>query len=394
MAENIFLLIRDYFKKTDKLLWTLIFTASLTGCCLIASQQRFDTVDFLKTQVIAVIIGIMCAFVISLTDYSTIAKFWYVTGSVGLLLTILVFFIGIQINGTDDTGWIRLPWGITFQPSELTKICFILTFSKHLAYLSEKDKLHSFWGVLTLLIHAAVPVVLIHFQGDDGAALVFALMFVIMTFAAGVQIRYFIIALAGIAVSLPFVWTSVLNSEQKNRLTALFTSDESMFRTYGWQQYQGKISIASGGIFGKGLFNGPRVAMDIVPYQENDFIFTVAGEELGFAGCVLIVILELVIALMCFRIGMRAREKEGMLICIGVGSLVMFQSALNIGVTTGLMPNTGITLPFVSYGVTSLVTFCMEIGIVLNVGLQPKRPPAVPDTGQAAFRFRNSTYIK
>ena len=155
-------------------------------------------------------------------------------------------------------------------------------------------------------------------------------------------------------------------------------------------------AIGSGQLYGKGLNNNAVNSVkngNFIAEPQTDFIYAVAGEELGFAGCVLIIILELFIALMCFRIGLRAREKEGMLICIGVGSLVMFQSSLNIGVTTGLMPNTGITLPFVSYGVTSLVTFCMEIGIVLNVGLQPKRPPAVPETGQAAFRFRNGTYI-
>ena len=372
MAENIFLLIRDYFKKTDKLLWTLIFTASLTGCCLIASQQRFDTVDFLKTQVIAVIIGIMCAFVISLIDYSTIAKFWYVTGSVGLLLTILVFFIGIQINGTDDTGWIRLPWGITFQPSELTKICFILTFSKHLAYLSEKDKLHSFWGVLTLLIHAAVPVVLIHFQGDDGAALVFALMFVIMTFAAGVQIRYFIIAIIATATALPFVWTAVLNSEQKNRLTALFTSDDSMFRTYGWQQYQGKVSIASGGIFGKGLFNGSRVARDIVPYQENDFIFTVAGEELGFIGCAAILILFFIILFRLLKNSALCRDALGKNICIGFFALIGVHVLINLGMVLGILPVIGITLPFFSSGGTSAVCSYLGVGLVQSVYMHPK----------------------
>jgi len=350
----------------------LIFTASLTGCCLIASQQRFDTVDFLKTQVIAVIIGIMCAFVISLIDYSTIAKFWYVTGSVGLLLTILVFFIGIQINGTDDTGWIRLPWGITFQPSELTKICFILTFSKHLAYLSEKDKLHSFWGVLTLLIHAAVPVVLIHFQGDDGAALVFALMFVIMTFAAGVQIRYFIIAIIATATALPFVWTAVLNSEQKNRLTALFTSDDSMFRTYGWQQYQGKVSIASGGIFGKGLFNGSRVARDIVPYQENDFIFTVAGEELGFIGCAAILILFFIILFRLLKNSALCRDALGKNICIGFFALIGVHVLINLGMVLGILPVIGITLPFFSSGGTSAVCSYLGVGLVQSVYMHPK----------------------
>jgi rod shape determining protein RodA len=115
-------------------------------------------------------------------------------------------------------------------------------------------------------------------------------------------------------------------------------------------------------------------------------MFAVAGEELGFAGCLAIVALELIIAVLCVRIGLKAREKSGMLICMGVGSLILFQSSLNIGVTTGLMPNTGITLPFVSYGVTSLVTFCMQIGLVLNVGLQPRRERAETDPSKHRFR--------
>ena len=372
MAEDIFFFIKEYFRKTDKLLWILVLIASMTGCFLIASQQRFDTVDFLKTQIIAVIIGVVCAFAVSLIDYETIAKFWYVIGGIGLLLTILVFFIGIQINGTDDTGWIRLPWGMTFQPSELTKICFILTFSKHLAYLSEKDNLHSFWGVLTLLVHSAVPVVMIHLQGDDGAALVFSLMFIVMTFAAGVQIRYFIIALAGIAVSLPFVWTSVLNSEQKNRLTALFTSDESMFRTYGWQQYQGKISIASGGIFGKGLFNGPRVARDIVPYQENDFIFTVAGEELGFIGCCAILILFFMILFRLLKNSALSEDALGKNICTGFFALIGVHVLINLGMVLGILPVVGITLPFFSSGGTSAVCSYLGVGLVQSVYMHPK----------------------
>ena len=372
MAEDIFLLIRDYFKKTDKLLWILTLIASLTGCCLIASQQRFDTVDFLKTQIIAVILGVFCALIISVADYSIIAGFWYITGAVGLVLTILVFFIGIQINGTDDTGWIRLPWGTTFQPSEITKICFILTLSKHLAYLSEKDKLHSFWGVLTLLIHGAVPVVMIHFQGDDGAALVFALMFMIMTFAAGVQIRYFIIALVSVAAALPFIWTAVLNIEQKNRLTALWTSDDSMFRTYGWQQYQGKVSIASGGIFGKGLFNGPRVARDIVPYQENDFIFTVAGEELGFIGCAAILVLFLIMLLRLLRNSAFSEDFLGKNIYMGFFALIGVHVLVNIGMVLGILPVIGITLPFFSSGGSSAVCLYLGVGLVQSVYMHPK----------------------
>ena len=371
MRENILEPIGEYFRKTDKLFWLLILAISLIGCMLIASQQRLGSVDFLKTQVIAVSVGVICAIGISVIDYNQIGKFWYIIGGAGILLMVSVFFIGIRINGTDDTGWIRLPFGMTFQPSEFVKICFIVTFSKHLAYLAEKNRLHSFLGVLTLLLHGAIPVVLIHFQGDDGAALVFALMFLVMTFAAGVQIRYFILACIAAAGAVPLMWTTIMNTEQKNRLTALFSSDETMFRTYGWQQYQGKVSIASGGLFGKGLFNGPRVARDIVPYQENDFIFTVAGEELGFIGCTVILTL---FAWMLFRLlknSARSGNALGKNICIGFFALTGVQILINLGMVLGILPVVGITLPFLSSGGSSVMCLYMGAGLVQSVYMHP-----------------------
>ncbi len=377
---------RTYFRQTDKWLWLLVLTASVIGCCLIASQQRRDSVDFLKTQIIAVALGFAAAAVISLVDYNRIARYWYLIGGAALLLTIAVFFIGIQVSGTDDTGWIHLPWGGTFQPSELTKVCFILTFSKHLAILSEKDQLHRFWGVMTLMLHAAVPIVLIHLQGDDGAVLIFALMFLVMTFAAGVQIRYFVLLIAAGGCILPFVWTSVLNSEQKNRLAALFSTDDTIAQTYGWQQYQGKISVASGGIFGKGLFQGPRVASEMVPYQENDFIFTVAGEELGLVGCAVIVLL---FAAMLFRLlkdASRAGNALGKNLCIGFFSLIAVQVMVNLGMVLGILPVVGITLPFFSSGGTSAVCLYLGVGLVQSVVMHPDGEPYVP------VRIRNRAF--
>ncbi len=372
MVYYIFERIGWYFRKTDNIFWILTLIASVIGCCLIASQQRQDSVDFLKTQMIAIGIGYVAAVLISLVDYRSIGKIWYIIGSIALLLTVSVFFIGMRVSGTDDTGWIRLPWGITFQPSELTKICFILTFSKHLAYLSEKDRLRSFLGVLTLLFHAMIPVILIHLQGDDGAALVFALMFLIMTFAAGVQLRYFLLLLIGIACAVPLLWTSVLNEDQKNRLAVLFSSDDSMFQTYGWQQYQGKVSIASGGIFGKGLFNGPRVAMEMVPYQENDFIFTVAGEELGFVGCSAILLLFLLMLFRLLKNSARAGNVFGKNICIGFFALISVQVLINLGMVLGILPVVGITLPFFSSGGSSAVCLYLGVGLVQSVYMHPK----------------------
>ncbi len=376
--KSIFSAVADYFKRTDKVFWLLTVIATFYGCLLIASQQRDGDVDFLKTQIIAVCLGYIAAVIISLIDYNYIAKLsWFIAGF-ALLLTFAVFFIGIQVSGTDDVGWIRLPGGITFQPSELTKICFIITFSKHISYLTEKDRLKTFAGVLTLVLHALIPIALIHLQGDDGAALVFAVMFIVMCFASGVQIRYFIVLLAAVVCAVPLIWTKMINDDQKNRLMILFGSDDAAFRTYGWQQYQGKVSIASGGVFGKGLFNGPRVENDVVPYQENDFIFTVAGEELGFIGCAAIILLFLLIMLRLLKISSQACNSLGKSICIGFFSLLGIQVLVNLGMVLGILPVVGITLPFFSSGGSSVACLYLGVGLVQSVHMHPTDPEDKP----------------
>ncbi len=367
MVKTLFTYIGDYFKRTDKFFWILTLLASFYGFCLIASQQRADSVNFLRTQIMAVCIGYLAAVIISVIDYNFIAKLWWLAAGISLLLTIAVFFVGIQVSGTDDVGWLRLPGGMTFQPSELTKICFIVTFSKHIAYLVEKEKLRTFVGVITLVLHAMIPIGLIHLQGDDGAALVFGFMFLIMCFAAGVQWRYFIALFVTVLCAVPFLWTTVLNDDQKNRMMVLFGVDDTTFQTYGWQQYQGKVSIASGGIFGKGLFNGPRVEKEMVPYQENDFIFTVAGEELGLIGCIAILLIFTLMLIRILRNSARATNQLGKSICVGFFALIAIQVMVNLGMVLGVLPVVGITLPFFSSGGSSVACLYLGVGLVQSV---------------------------
>lgn len=367
IIQGFFGSIRGYFKQTDILFWLMTVTASFYGLALIWSQQRSGDVNFIKTQIMAVILGYIAAVIISAIDYNAIAKFWWLISVIGIALTIAVFFIGIQVSGTDDTGWIRLPGGITFQPSELTKIFFILTFSKHLSYLIEINKLKTFLAVLTLVAHAAVPILLIHLQGDDGAALIFAFMFVIMSFMAGVQLRYFIMLGGAVLAAVPLIWTKFLNDDQKNRLLVLFSNDDSMIQNFGWQQYQGKVSIASGGFFGKGYYNGPRVESNMVPYQENDFIFTVAGEELGFLGCAAIIILIFIMCIKILHTSHLSYNPLGRLICVGFFSLVAVQSIINLGMVLGIFPVVGITLPFFSSGGSSVACLYLGVGLVQSV---------------------------
>lgn len=377
--------IKNFFTKTDKLLWILTIAAVAYSILLIHSMQRSGDYNYLQSQIIAVIAGYVLAVLISVIDYDNLLNLWWLFATIGGILLILVLFIGINVSGTDDTAWIKLPGGFSFQPSELVKIMFIITFSKHLITLKTHDKLHTLTGIITLVFHMAIPVVLVHMQGDDGTALVFVFMFVIMMFCAGVQLRYFLIMLLLLCTAIPLLWTYVLNDEHKNRFLALFDIDGNAMTNYGWQQYQGKVSIASGGLDGYGLYNGPRVSTNIVPEQENDFIFTVAGEELGFIGCMLLLIILLLILIKTLINSSVSRDDAGKYLCIGVFSMITSQTVINIGMVLGLMPVIGITLPFFSSGGTSILSVLLGIGLVQSVYMHK-------DTVSSAGVLKNNRY--
>lgn len=359
--------LKSFFIKTDKMLWLLTIVATVYSVILIQSMQRGYRYNFLFSQVLAIIIGLFIALLMTIIDYRRIADKWifFIVLSLGLL--VLVFFIGINVTGTDDTAWIVLPGGLSFQPSEFVKVFFIISLSKHMQILNEKDRLHSLFGVLSLLLHTAVPVVLIHAQGDDGTVLVFLFIFIIMAFIGGVQLRYFLIMILLVATAVPIAWNFVLNEEQKNRFMAVFDLDGNAMTNYGWQQYQGKVSIASGGMNGTGLGNGARVSSGIVPEQENDFIFTVAGEELGFIGCLLLLAIILIIAVKIMINAFSARDYLGKMLCVGVFAMISVQTIINIGMVLGLLPVIGITLPLFSSGGTSALAVLMGIGLVHSV---------------------------
>ncbi len=359
--------LKKFFIKTDKILWLLTIAATVYSVILIQSMQRGYDYNYLTSQILAIIIGYIIAVVMTVIDYERIANLWILFIILSLGLLTLVFFIGINVTGTDDTAWIVLPGGLSFQPSEFVKVFFIISLSKHMQILREKDKLHSLFGVLTLVLHTAVPVVLIHAQGDDGTVLVFLFIFIIMAFICGVQLRYFLIMLLLVATAIPIAWNFILNDEQKNRFLAIFDLDGNAMTNYGWQQYQGKVSIASGGMSGTGLGKGARVSTGIVPEQENDFIFTVAGEELGFVGCLLLI---LIILLICIRIitnAFSARDYLGKMLCVGVFAMISVQTIINIGMVLGLLPVIGITLPLFSSGGTSALAVLIGIGLVHSV---------------------------
>ena len=357
----------DYLKKTDAVLWILTLLAVVYSLLLISSMQRSGDYNFFKTQFVAVVIGFIVAFVISVADYKYIINKWYFSAGVAIVLSLLVFLFGMQVAGTDDTAWLQLPGGFTIQPSEFIKICFIITFSKHLSYLNEHNLIQSLFGVITLVIHSVIPIAIIHFQGDDGTALIFGFMFLIMSFVAGVQLRYFAILGGLLVVGIPIIWSFFMNDEHRNRILALFDLDGNSMTNYGWQQYQGKVSIASGELYGSGLYNGSRVEYGIVPEQENDFIFTVAGEELGFLGCILLLLILFGIIIKIILNSKASNDLQGKFVCSGVFAMIASQTIINLGMVLGFLPVIGITLPLFSSGGSSALSTLICIGLVQSV---------------------------
>lgn len=369
--KRFFSSIVEYILNSDKTIWLFTLSATIYSAFLLSSVERAGG-SFVRTQIMAAVIGYIAAIIISMIDYEYIARYWYLLVGLSLVLFAAVFLFGITVTGTDDTAWLRLPGGFTFQPSELVKICFIVTFSKHLDYLKKTGRLETFKAVAALLMHALVPIAIIHFQGDDGSALIFLFIALILMFVAGVQARYFVILLTLIAVGVPILWNVVMNNEHRNRILALFDLDGNALTDYGYQQYQSKVSIASGGLTGYGIGEGYRTGIGYVPEQENDFIFSVAGEECGFFGTMLILIILLVLIVKVFINATKARDELGSYICYGMFALLASQTVINISMVLGLMPVIGITLPLLSAGGSSAMCLYFGIGLVQSVHMHNK----------------------
>lgn len=356
--------IADFIRETDKLLLFLCFFTTCYGCLAVFSATNYlESYRPFFVQVLAMVLGITLAIFISAYDYSKIISKWYLAAAIGLIPVILTFFIGFAPEGTDDKAWLDL--GITtFQPSELLKISFIVTFSAHLSYV--KQNINKLKYLLPICLHGAFPVLLIHFQGDDGTALVFAVMVLFMMWAAGVSWKYFLVAFSAALIASPIVYFLVMNDDQRARIINLFDL-EADIKGIGYQQWRGRMALANGGFTGQGFLKGNLTSTGIIPEGQNDFIFTCIGEELGFLGCMAVIILLMSVCFRTMRIARVCSKDSGKLICVGFFAMIFAQMVINIGMCISILPVIGVTLPFFSAGGTSLLCLYLGIGLVLNV---------------------------
>ena len=363
---KIWAIIADYIRESDKKMMLFCLFATGFGCVAVLSATRYTgSVKQFMVQTLCLLLGFAAAIVISLFDFETLLKYWYVAAGIGFVPVMLTFFIGTGPAGTDDKAWLNLGF-TTFQPSELLKVCFILTFAYHLSKVEEK--INKPYYLIFVCAHAAIPVLLIHFQGDDGTALVFSIMAVCMMWAAGLNKKYFIVLLVAVLLAAPLVYFFIMNPDQQSRIRMMFDIEADL-QGAGWQQWRGRIALANGGLFGQGLFKGSLTQMGPagVPEGYNDFIFVSIGEELGFIGCTLVVLVLSFICIRSLNIAKETRKLSGKLICIGFFAMIFAQTAINLGMCLSVLPVIGITLPFFSAGGTSLACLYLGVGEVLSV---------------------------
>ena len=319
-------------------------------------------------QTIALLMGLTGCIFMAFWDYEFLSSHSKTLFGANIFLLLLVLIIGIGREEVGGNSWINLG-PVSFQPSEIVKIGYIICFATQLAKMEEDVNSPS--NVLFSLLHIGVILGLILLQPDFGTAMVFVAVFFGMIFVAGISWKYILSAVVAIAALAPAVWFLFLKNYQKNRIL-VFLNPELDPMVSGYQVIQSKIAIGSGGFTGMGLFKGIQTQLGYIPAKHTDFIFSVAGEELGFIGTFLIIGLLFFIVLRCFYVAANARNPLGRYIAMGVGCMFLAQAFENIGMTIGLMPVTGITLPFLSYGGSSILTNMIAIGLVLNVHLRRK----------------------
>ena len=362
------------FGNFDKLLTFAVVGLLLIGTMLVYAGTRewfrsygLDPEYYFKRHTLNIIIGGLLAYGTTLIDYRLLRAYTpivWLAAVIGLII-VLIPGLGSEINGAQ--AWISFPGGFQLQPAELAKIAIIVGMAMILADREQSDKDPTDLDVVKALAIAAVPVLLIVGQPDLGTVLIISAAVVAMIGASGAPARWVIgLLLAAIVGVFAAVQTGAVSSYQVARLQS-FVDPSADPQATGYQLRQSRITIGSGGLLGKGLFEGPQTNGRFVPEQQTDFIFTVAGEELGFVGCSIILFLYTLFFIRAFAICRRSSDLFGRLVCIGVIAWFAFQTFENIGMTMGLMPMTGVPLPFLSYGGSSMFANLIGVGLLQNV---------------------------
>ena len=364
--------IKEFFQRADIFLLVMCILCSIFGITMIekAVTGMYEggwnmsvPAKYLAVQIGSMILGIIAFVLFTVIDVDLVARQWKLLMLVDLVLLVALVLFG-EDDGTGNSAWIRFA-GIGVQPSEIIKVIYIIVSARQMTYLKEYKDINSFFSVVQmaahfLLVFGSIVVV----SSDLGSASIILGIFIVMFFALGVRLYWFAAGGAAVAAAIPLLWNYFLKDYQKKRLIAPYDpSIDPEGWGITWQTTQSKMTLASGRLTGVEEGHTPSVFTG----KHTDFIFSCVGENLGMIGCIVVILLLMIIIIHCVRIGLKSGRTFDMLVCIGVAAAVTFQTFINIGMNIGITPVIGITLPFFSYGGSSMVTMFAAMGLVSGI---------------------------
>lgn len=364
-------------KKYNIFLLALVIALSISGVFFIKCVEDSDpTLSLVKKQIFGILIGLCVAIFVSFIDYHFIGRFMWVLYVINIIMLLLVkTSLGYNVNGA--TRWLTIG-PIRIQPSEFSKIIMIIFMANLLSIF--KDKINKFSTLLLAAILMALPTVLILIQTNLSTSLVMMFIFIMLVFAAGISYKIIVPLLL---ISIPTItgvfwyiqqpYQKLIQPYQQKRVLG-FLKPELYSDSIMYQQNNSVEAIGSGSVYGKILndsVNGVK-SSNYVAEAQTDFIYSVIGEEIGFIGGCCIILLLSMLVFTCLVVAKRSKDFAGMLMATGIASMIMFQVFVNIGVATALLPNTGLPMPFISYGLSSLLSSMIAIGLILNIDLQSR----------------------
>jgi len=367
--------LKNFFRKGDLVLLLLCLITTAYGVIMISTATNYrGNLRYIIIQIAAAALGVLMYILVSSFDVDFFSEHRTALVVFNSFLLLLLIPFGTDL-GSGNKSWLDFPFlPIDIQPAEICKITFILIMASTMS--ANQTRISSFPSVLQMGFQLAMLVGLnMVVSSDMGVSLIFIFIFIGMTFAGGVSLIWYLIVGGGVAVAWPFLWEYVLADHQKQRILILF--DPSVDPDGIGVRYHSVRSLRSltgGGWSGQGLYEGIRTQNGELPSQHTDYIFSTIGEELGFLGCMLVLILEFAIIIRCIQVGTRSPDYMRKLICFGAASAMIFQVTSNVGMCTGLTPVIGLTLPFMSYGGSSIVTLYAMLGLVSGVHARPSPP--------------------
>ena len=365
--------LNEAFRKGDLVLLFLCIVTTAFGCLVIASTtSQTGSLRHVIIQIIAAMLGVFLYVVVSSVDAEFFAEHRSTLVIFNTVLLLMLIPFGTD-NNTGNKSWLEFPFlPFNIQPAEICKISYILIMASVMN--AHQNRISSIPSVSHMVLHLGLLVGMnMVLSGDAGVSLIFVFIFIGMAFAGGVSLIWFLVGAGGIAAAFPILWTYIMDDYQRRRIEVLFNPDlDPLGIDARYHTVRSLRSLTGGGMTGQGLFDGHRTQMEGSLYaQHTDYIFSAIGEELGFVGCALVLVMMVIIIARIIWVGNRSQDYMRRLICFGAASAMIFQVLVNTGMCMGLTPVIGLTLPFISYGGSSIVTLYAMLGLVSGVYARP-----------------------